>query len=120
MGHEYLATKSGLYKNGKKVKLEFGNAAQIKAIRDYEKNSGALDTDLGLMIEPEWKCKAEGHFVCTCGRGVYYEFDADSNGDVDPFVGETANCHGCGNNYQFSVNESDEIFVKRYFKTEEE
>lgn len=118
MSNKYVATKNGLFKDGKPVPLEFGNEEQIKAIRKYEKNSGVLETEQGLHIEPDYICKAEGTFTCTCGRNVYYEIDCDSEGDVDPFVGETVNCHGCGNEYEFSVNDADEIFVSRNYNPE--
>ncbi len=120
MSNEYLATKEGLFKDGKKVPLEFGNKEQIRAVRKYEREAGMLDSEEGFKVEPEYQCKAEGDFSCTCGRKVYYEFDCDGNGDVDPFVGETVNCHACGNEYQFTVDESDEVYVKRYYNLEEE
>jgi len=119
MSNEYVATKKGLFKDGKPVALEFGNKEQIKAIRKYEQNSAVLESEAGLLIEPNYICKAEGSFTCTCGRNVYYELDCDSNGDVDPFVGETVKCRGCNNEYVFTVNEADEIFVSRNYNIEE-
>lgn len=119
MSKDYVATKNGLFYKGNPVPLEFGNEEQIKAIRKYEKNSGVLETEQGLHIEPDYICKAEGSFTCTCGRNVYYELDCDSEGDVDPFVGETVKCHSCGNEYIFTVNEADEIFVSRNYNSED-
>ena len=119
MSNKYVATKKGLFKDGKLVPLEFGNEEQIKAIRKYEKTTGLLETEQGFQIEPDYICKAEGTFTCTCGRNVYYEIDCEMDGDADSFEEQTVKCRGCGNDYVFNVNDEDEIFVKRYYNTEE-
>lgn len=118
---EYYATKEGLFHKGTKIALEFGNPEHIKAVRKYEKTIRLLETEGGMQIEPEYIRKAEGNFPCSCGRNVYYDIDINdfAEDDTDCFLEQEVTCHGCGNVYEFLVNDDYDVFVKRVYKEKE-
>ena len=105
----YEATSRGLFKDGVQITPEYGNEEQIKAIRKYEQLSKELKEE-GHVIEPEWQVIAK--FKCLCGG--YLESSKEDIGDMDlsDFEGETVECGRCGQEYDFYLNDWDELTVK--------
>jgi outer membrane receptor for ferrienterochelin and colicin len=110
-----LIVKNGeLYDSkGIKQKLEFGNAEQIEAIRNYENKMKAFQK--GLVVEPEYEIEATVEFQCTCGANKSVTKDIDTSDDLSDFDGYILNCK-CGQNYEIELNDKDELVVKITYK----
>lgn len=108
-----LTIKNGALYNrqGEKVKLEFGNREQIKAIRDYERKMEDLKTD-GVELHPHYDISvdAEVYFKCNCGRVLWFRTECDEEGDLDCFEDMKKTCN-CGNTYQLSVDDVNDVIL---------
>jgi hypothetical protein len=94
----------GLYKDGVKIKLEFGNVEQIEAIRKHEKKIIELTTE-GITPQCSWSVKASAYFACLCGKNIFVEdIDADSDNDEVCFEGIQKTCSECKRTYEFAVD----------------
>ena len=94
----------GLYRDGVKLKLEFGNIEQINAIRKHEKRIKEF-TENGVSPTCSWTVKGNAFFTCICGKNVFEEdVPADSDNDEDCFDGIAKKCRSCDRNYEFVVN----------------
>ena len=116
---EITVGQDGLYKDGVKIKLEFGNLEQIAAIRKYEKRCAALKEGISPTIS--YSIEASARFTCLCGlyNGVD-DIEADSENDELCFEGLTTHCRGCKQKYKFVVEREYGVSAsgRRYIKNE--
>lgn len=106
----YEATSKGLFKDGKLVVPEFGNADHIKALRKYEKHAESLNGE-GLEIEDvEWEVTVR--FKCLCGNNLSQTKEDIGDMDISNFEGEEVECGRCNKEYIFSTDEFNELIVQ--------
>jgi hypothetical protein len=100
-----IIVKDGhLWRDGVKLKLEFGNLEQIEAIRN---NNKKLEAFLNGEIKPKcsYQIIATANFFCMCGNLIVIEdVDADSEGDVSYFEDENVKCKKCDKKYTFVLH----------------
>jgi hypothetical protein len=98
---EIVVGQDGLYRDGVKIKLEFGNDEQIAALRKHEKKMQS-HTD---GFEPIFSYEVKGHsyFSCLCGTIMSSEVDAVSEDDIDCFEGIEKECRSCKRKYVYVI-----------------
>lgn len=107
---KYEATSEGLFKDGKKIVPEFGDAEQIKALRKYEKHAEQLNGE-GLEVpDVEWEVTAG--FKCLCGGHISETKRDIGDMDLSEFDNAKVTCRRCSKEYEFFTDEFDELKVK--------
>lgn len=83
---EITVKKDGLYQNGKKLKLEFGNDNQLTALKKHEKRVSDLrGPGLTLNLNHEISLCIDVRYKCLCGD--YIRFDVNVDDVDDPLDG---------------------------------
>jgi hypothetical protein len=101
----------GLYRDGVKLKLEFGNLEQIEALRNFEKKMASFKKE-GVSPRCDYEVKGEASFFCVCGRRICTEKnDAESEEDIECFEGIEETCKDCKRKYIFKI-EKDWMITK--------
>lgn len=111
---ELVVKQDGIYKDGIKQPLVFGDAEQIKALRNYENKMAMLQQE-GEPLDVDYETReivASATYKCPCGTRVYFEVNVEEEGGVEEFAGETRTCRGCKKEYILEVNEDDEVVCK--------
>lgn len=123
-----IVVKEGddLYKDGIKLKLEFGNLEQIQAIRNHERliedfKEEGVSPNCNYVVE----VTAHANFTCICGKNmVTVDVTADDEEDEACFDGLIHTCKSCNRKYEFVLEKHykniqgkrhlhyEEIFVK--------
>lgn len=106
---KYTVKDGKLYKDGKPVKLEFGNRDQIAAIRNYEKRSEQFKTE-GVILEPQFEATVK--WQCLCGSFLDCSNDIVTSNNLRRFHLNQVDCIKCNRNYGFAHNEENELVVK--------
>lgn len=100
-----IIVKDGhLWRDGVKLKLEFGDAEQIEAIKKANKR---LEQFINGEIEPNcsYEIKGTAGFFCMCGKLLSVEnIEADYEGDTSCFEGQVKFCNACNNKYQLVIH----------------
>lgn len=93
--------KDGLYKDGKKLQLIFGDPEQVAAIRRYEKRMLEFENGTAEPSRITYSVEATMYFTCVCDN---YSFDrtvdADDEDDVSCFAMEKFECPKCQNKFE--------------------
>lgn len=107
-----------LFKDGKKLKLEFGNKEQIEALRRFEKSIEKFK--VGVEPEVTYNIEAAAHFVCVCKhRLAVGHFPVDDIDEVDCFEDLTKKCHNCNREYKFVLKKNYKLhFGRSYLDSE--
>ncbi len=98
---EIIVKPDGLYKDGVKLRLEFGNLEQIAAIRKFERRMKQYNDGFTPIIN--YEVKATALLECVCGRTLKVETDADHDGDIGCFDTLEKQCY-CNKKYKFVLN----------------
>lgn len=94
-----LVRADGLYKNGKKLQLEFGNVEQIAALRSYEKKMREYKD--GINPSFSYEINATASFQCICNQIISVEREVDHEGDEEFFDSVKTICFDCNRRYVF-------------------
>jgi hypothetical protein len=110
---EITVKKDGLYQNGKKLKLEFGNDEQLKVLKKHEKKVSDLrGQGLLLNLNHEISLCIDVRYKCLCGEHIH--FDVDINEMTQPFEGiksiNPQKCR-CGFTYKFGEDNSGDLLA---------
>jgi len=116
---EIIVGLDGLYRDGIKLKLEFGNDEQIAAIRKHERKIEQFKEGFG----PNYNYTVKGHsyFSCICGNVLRSEVDADHEDDILCFEGEEKECGSCKRKYEYIIERDYRVNSsgKRYVSNED-
>lgn len=92
----------GLYKDGIKLKLEFGNLEQIEALRKHEKKVESFK-DTGISPNCVYEVKGAASFFCVCDNMIRVENEAKNEGDIECFEDLEETCKKCKRKYIFKI-----------------
>jgi len=98
---EIVVGADGLYRDGVKLKLEFGNDEQIAALRKHEKKMQSHQDGFEPMVS--YEVKGHSYFSCLCGTIMRSEVDADNENDIDCFEGIEKECRSCKRKYVYAI-----------------
>ena len=116
---EIIVGKDGLYKDGQKLKLEFGNLEQIAALRKHEKKVQTHQD--GFEPARTYEVTANSVFSCLCGKNIFVQTEADSEGDIWCFEGIEKKCNSCERRYEYIIERKYSFHSsgKRIIKSEQ-
>ena len=107
---DYKATSKGLFKDGKLVKLKFGDQEQIKEIRRYERKVEDMRGS-GFVVQFQ-EIEATIHFDCICGRTISSTATIELGSNLEEFEYKKEKCRDCNEMYDFVINEDEELSVR--------
>lgn len=93
--------QDGLYRDGEKLQLIFGDPEQVAAIRRYERRANQFVEGTAEPSQINYTVRATMFFGCICDEYLFERtVDADEEGDVSCFNQEKFLCPKCNAKYE--------------------
>jgi hypothetical protein len=101
------------YRNGIEEKPEFGNAEQIKCLREYERLMDEIEAGIPLTPDFDIQVTADVTFKCACGKVLHKSCEASAEDDIECFENESVTCSQCRQRWLFFIDDSGDEDVLR-------